>query len=148
MQLILVNLLHPLFLLANTYTQNLSSQQTSSICIGSFFSGDSHNLLLPYATFRNAAYENVHLDFFQSFFKIKIKAHSQLSKKCVDKFCSPFFCAILSSRKNVSNMLCVIMKILTEKNPFISFISFIPFISFTSFFASIPILSELSPKTS
>ena len=70
-----------------------------------------------YAKFRNAAYEKVHLDLLQNFFKIKLKAHSQLSKKFVDKFCSPSFCAILSSRKNVSNMLCLIMKILTEKNP-------------------------------
>ena len=66
-----------------------------------------------YAKFRNAAYEKVHLDLLQSFFKIKIKAHSQLSKKCVDKFCSSSFCAILSKRKNVSNMLCLIIKILT-----------------------------------
>ena len=34
----------------------------------------------------------------------------------MDKFCSPWFCAILSSHKNVSNNLCLIMKILTEKN--------------------------------
>ena len=66
-----------------------------------------------YAKFRNAAYEKVHLDLLQNFFKIKLKAHSQLSKKFVDKFCSPsFLCfqlpelTILSSRKNVSNMLC------------------------------------------
>ena len=70
-----------------------------------------------YAKFRNAAYEKVHLDLLQNFFKIKLKAHNQLSKKCVDKFCSPSFCAILSSHKNVSSMLCLIMKILTEKNP-------------------------------
>ena len=42
-----------------------------------------------YAKFRNAAYEKVHLDLLQSFFKIKIKAHSQLSKKCVNKLRSP-----------------------------------------------------------
>ena len=70
-----------------------------------------------YAKFRNAAYEKVHLDLLQSFFKIKLKAHSQLSEKCVDKFCSPSFCAILSSRKNVSNVLCLIMKILIKKTP-------------------------------
>ena len=42
-----------------------------------------------YAKFRNAAYEKVHLDLLQSFFKIKLQVLSQLSKKCVDKFCSP-----------------------------------------------------------
>ena len=68
-----------------------------------------------YAKFRNTAYEKVHLDLLQSFFKIKLKAHSQLSKNCLDKFCSPSFCAILSSRKSVSNLLCLIRKILTEK---------------------------------
>ena len=56
------------------------------------------------------------MDLLQSFFKIKLKILSQLSKKDVDKFCSPQFCAMLSSHKNVSNKLCLIMKILTEKN--------------------------------
>ena len=50
-------------------------------------------------------------------FQNQDKAHSQLSQKCVNKFCSPSFCAILSSRKNFSNVLCLIMKILIEKNP-------------------------------
>ena len=86
---------------------------------------ESHIIVFcQYAKFRNAAYEKVHLDLLQSFFKIKLKAHSQLSEKCVDKFCSPSFCAILSSRKNVSNMLCLIMKILTEKTLYI--IHFLP----------------------
>ena len=31
-----------------------------------------------YAKFRNARYEKVHLDLLQSFFKMKLKAHSQL----------------------------------------------------------------------
>ena len=70
-----------------------------------------------YTKFRNAAYEKVHFDLLQSFFKIKIKAHNQLSKKSVNKFCSPSFCAILNSRKNVSNKLCLIKKILIERNP-------------------------------
>ena len=102
------------------------------------------NFYYQHAKFRNAAYEKVHLDLLQSFLKIKLKAHSQFSKKFVDKFCSPSFCTfnhlntILSSRKNVSNMLCLIIKILTEKNTLISL---------TSFFASNPILSGLSPKT-
>ena len=69
------------------------------------------------AKFRNAEYEKVYLDLFQCFFKIKLKTHSQFSKKFVDKFCSPSFCAILSSHKNVSNMLCLIIKILREKTP-------------------------------
>ena len=69
-----------------------------------------------YVEFRNAAYEKVHLDLLQNFFKIKLKARSQLTKKTVDKFCCPSFCAILNSRKNVSNMLCLIMKLLTKKN--------------------------------
>ena len=51
------------------------------------------NFYYQYAKFRNAAYENVHLDLLQSLLKIKLKAHSQLSKKFVDKFCSPSFCA-------------------------------------------------------
>ena len=69
------------------------------------------------AKFGNYAYEKVHLDLLQSFFKIKLKVHSQLSKKFVNKFCSPSFGAIVSSRKNISSMLCLIMKILTEKKP-------------------------------
>ena len=39
------------------------------------------NLHYQYAKFRNAAYENVRLDLLQSFLKIKLKVHSQLSKK-------------------------------------------------------------------
>ena len=124
MQLILVNLLHPLFLHANTYTQNLSWQQPLQFDTGSFLLEIHIVFYCQYAKFRIAAYEKVHLDLLQSFFKIKLKAHSQLSEKCVDKFCSPSFCAILSSRKNVSNMLCLIMKILSEKKPIISFTSF------------------------
>ena len=69
------------------------------------------------AKFGNSAYEKVHLDLLQSFFKVKLKVHSQLSKKFVNKFCSPSFGATVSSRKKISSMLCSIMKILTEKNP-------------------------------
>ena len=47
------------------------------------------NFYCQYAKFRNVAFEKVHLDFL----KIKVKAHSQFSKKFVDKFCSPPFCA-------------------------------------------------------
>ena len=50
------------------------------------------NFFCQYAKFRNAPYEKVSLDLLQSFLKIKLKAHSQLSKKCVDKFCCPSFC--------------------------------------------------------
>ena len=78
----------PTLLLRTYYGSNLLQYDT-----GSFFSEDSHN---------------------SSF---KLKAHSQLSKKFVDKFCSSSFGAIVGSRKNVSNMLCLIMKILTEKKP-------------------------------
>ena len=46
-----------------------------------------------YAKFRIAVYEKVHLDLLQSFLKIKLKAHSQLPKKIVNKFCNPCFCA-------------------------------------------------------
>ena len=42
---------------------------------------------------RNAVYGKVNLDLLQSSLKIKLKAHSELSKKFVDKFCSPYFCA-------------------------------------------------------
>ena len=120
MQLILVNLLHPLFLhpkprlLLRTYHGSKILQ----------FDNESSFLLkihvifyCQYAKFRNAAYEKVHFDFLQSFFKIKLKVSSQLSKKFVDKFSSPEFCAILRSRKNVSHKLCLIIKILTEKQP-------------------------------
>ena len=66
-----------------------------------------------YAKFRNAVYKKVHLDLLQSFLKIKLKAHSQLSLFL--RFQS-LELTILSSRKNVSNMFCLIMIILTEKN--------------------------------
>ena len=70
-----------------------------------------------YAKFRNAAYEKVHLDLLQNLFKIKLKAHSQLFKKCVDKFCSPSFRAILSRRKNVSNMFLFNYESINRKKP-------------------------------
>ena len=47
------------------------------------------NFYYQYTKFRNAAYETVHLDLLQ----VKLKAHSQPSKKFVDKFWSPSFCA-------------------------------------------------------
>ena len=49
-----------------------------------------------YAKFRNAPYENVHLNLLQGFLKIKLMAHSQLSKKFVDKFRSPSFCFLIA----------------------------------------------------
>ena len=72
------------------------------------------------------------------------KAHSQLSEKFADKFCSVLSfqspeLTILRSRKNATNMFCLIMKIFTEKKQ--------TSISVISFFASSPILSGLSPKT-
>ena len=39
------------------------------------------NFYYQYAKFGNAAYEKVHLDLLQSFLKIKLQAHNQLSKK-------------------------------------------------------------------
>ena len=51
------------------------------------------NFYYQYAKFINASYEKVQLDLLQSFLKIKLKAHSQLSKNFVDKFCSHSFCA-------------------------------------------------------
>ena len=49
---------------------------------GSSFLQKIHkNFYYQYAIFRNAAYENVHLDLLQSFLKIKLKTHSQLFKK-------------------------------------------------------------------
>ena len=42
-----------------------------------------------YAKFRSAAYEKAHLALLQSIFKISLKVLRQLSKKFVDKFCSP-----------------------------------------------------------
>ena len=53
------------------------------------------NFYYRYGKFGNTAYEKVHLDLLQSFLKFKLKAYSQLSKKVVDKFCSPSFCAFI-----------------------------------------------------
>ena len=135
MQFILVNLLHLLFLHAKLRLL-LGAYHGSKILQ---FDNESSFLLkihvifyCHYAKFRNAAYEKVHLDLLQSFFKIKRKALSQHSKKFVDKFCNPSFGAIVSSRKNVSNIICLVMKILTKKPNLISL---------TSYF-------RLSPKTS
>ena len=52
------------------------------------------NLYFQYLKFRNATYEKFHLDLLESFLKIKLKSHTQLSKKCVDKFSSPSFYAL------------------------------------------------------
>ena len=58
-----------------------------------FDTGSSFLLKIPinfycqYAKFGNAAYEKVTLDLIQSFLKIKLKAHGQLSKNFGDKFC-------------------------------------------------------------
>ena len=60
---------------------------------GSFLTKIHINFYCQYAKFRNAAYENIHLDLPQSFLKIKLKAPRQLSKKFMNKFCSPSFCA-------------------------------------------------------
>ena len=54
-----------------------------------------------YAKFGNSVYEKVHLDLLKSLFKIKLKAHSQISKKFVDKFCSHYFCAIMKRAPNI-----------------------------------------------
>ena len=51
------------------------------------------NFYYQYVKFRNAAFEKVHLDLLQSFSKIKLNTHIQLSKKFMDKFCSLTFCA-------------------------------------------------------
>ena len=119
-QLMLVNLLHPLFLHANTSTQKLSWQPFLSKIHIIFYYQD--------ANFRNATYGKVHLDLLQSFLKIKLKGHSQFSKKFVD-LQSLILCfksldlTILSSHKNFSNMLYLIMKILTEKKYSVTSIS-------------------------
>ena len=59
-----------------------------------------------------------------------LKAHNQFSKKFVDKFCSPFFMLSIiwsnyfeSSQKNVSNMLCLVMRIFTEKKYSVTLVS-------------------------
>ena len=64
-----------------------------NLIVEALLTEDSHKLLSPIWKFRNAAYEKFHLDLLQSFIKINPKAHSQLPKKIVDKFCSPSFCA-------------------------------------------------------
>ena len=85
----------------------------SKICTGNSFLLKIHiTFYCQYAKFRNAAYEKVYLDLLQSFLQIKLKAHGQLSKNlCLQ---SPEL-TILNSRKNVSNMLYLIMKILIKK---------------------------------
>ena len=134
------NLLHPTLLLRIYHGGKILLFDT-----GSSFLLKIHIIFYwQYAKFRNAAYEKIYVDLLQSFLKFRLKAHSQLSKKIQDKFCSPSFrvfnhLTILSSRKNVSSMLCLILKILTEKNTLISL---------TSFFTSSAILSGLLLKTS
>ena len=66
--------------------------------------------LCQYAKFSNAAYKNVHLDLIQSFLKIKLKAHIQLSKKFVNKLCSLFLPSLELTILSSSNILCLIMK--------------------------------------
>ena len=60
---------------------------------GSSFLINSHSLLLAICEIPQCAYEKVHVDLLQSFLKIKLKAHSQLSENFLDKFCSSSFCA-------------------------------------------------------
>ena len=79
-----------------------------------------------YAEFRNAAYQKIHLDLLQSFLKIKLKPHSQLS-------------LFLCFESLELTMLCLIMKILAEKNTLISL---------ASVFDRSLILSGLWPKPS
>ena len=63
----------------------------------------------------------LHLDLLQSSLRTKLKIHSHLSKNLWINSVVSFLCfqslelTILSSHKNVGNMLCLIMKILTEK---------------------------------
>ena len=117
----------PILLLRNYHGSKILQFNTG----GSFLVKIHIIFYCQHAKFRNTAYGKVHLDLLQNFLKIKLKAHSQLSL---------FLCfeslelTILCSRKNVRNMLCLIMKILTEKHTLISL---------TSFFASSPILSGL-----
>ena len=58
---------------------------------GSFLTKIHINFYCQYAKFRNAAYENIHLDLPQSFLKIKLKAPRQLSKKFVKNSVVPLF---------------------------------------------------------
>ena len=71
-------------LLLRTY----HGSKTLQFDTGSSFLLKIHIFYYQYAKFRNAAYEKVHLDLLQIFLKIKLKTHSKLSKKFVDKFCS------------------------------------------------------------
>ena len=138
MQLILVILLHPFFLHANTSTQNLSWSKIQQLdtgsrggsrtaatskmeCfvitvngykpltiitkhsildvaavldppLGSSFLLKIHmNFCYQYAKLRSATYEKIHLDLLQSFPKMKLKVHSQLSKKIVENSVVPLF---------------------------------------------------------
>ena len=78
-----------------------------NLILEALFTEDSHKLLLPISKFRYAAYEKFHLDLLQSFIKIKLKAHSQLPKKFVDKFCSPSFLRFQSSE--LTNLVAINM---------------------------------------
>ena len=79
----------PTFLLRTYHGSKILQLNTGS----SFLLKIHINFYYQYAKFRNAAYEKVHFDLLQSFLIIKLKAHSQLSKKFVHKFFSPSFCA-------------------------------------------------------
>ena len=61
-----------------------------------------------YVKFRNAAYEKIYLDLLESSLKIKLKAHSQFSKKFVDKFWSPS----LSAFNHLNYLFWVAAKVL------------------------------------
>ena len=120
MQLILINLLHPLF-----QCQCFISELTIApkFDTGSSFLLKIHIIFYcQYEKFLNAAYEEAHLHLLQSFLKIKLKGRSHFFKIFVDKFCSPpflyfqsFQLIILRKSKNVSNMLCLIVKILIQE---------------------------------
>ena len=97
------------------------------------------------AKFPNAAHEKVHLDLLKSLLKIKLNAHSQLSKKFVDKLYSPSFFAVnhLNYSEQPQNGQQHVLFSYEEINRKKSLILLI------SFFGSSPILSGLlSPRTS
>ena len=80
----LVNLLHPLFLhakprlLLRTYHGSKILQLDNE---SSFLLKIHVIFYCQYAKSGNAAYQKVHLDLLQNFFKIKLKVLSELSKK-------------------------------------------------------------------
>ena len=80
-----------------------------------------------------------------------IKVHSKFPMKFVDKSCSPFLSfqsldlTILSSHKNLSNILYLVMKILTEKKT-VNYLGITHFLVAGIFYFSFPNILKIKDK--